>query len=182
MTYTEEQYNDVLRSTAAEMQALIVGHAESVKKLEATHASALAAKASLHEAEILRIKDEAAVTHKWHEDRYAALTAERDEIAAERDAARAAFEEKSAAHDVLESRIAELTAIPETPDILTQLNAAFKSALPPEAQASFAMPYAIVRVLVQSGEIELARAVISSIDVPPELAEAKAGLLALLLQ
>lgn len=30
MTYTEEQYNDVLRSTAAELQALKIAHAEAI--------------------------------------------------------------------------------------------------------------------------------------------------------
>jgi len=64
-------------------------------------------------------------------------------------------------------------------DLLDQLNTAFKTALPPEAQAAFAAPYAIVRVLVEADELELAKAVISGIEVPEELQEAKAGLLAL---
>jgi hypothetical protein len=65
-------------------------------------------------------------------------------------------------------------------DLLDQLNSAFKTALEPEAQAAFAAPYAIVRVLVEADELDLARAVIVGIEVPPELEEARAGLLAIL--
>jgi hypothetical protein len=35
ITYTEEQYNDVLRSTAAEMQALILSHKEAIEAKDA---------------------------------------------------------------------------------------------------------------------------------------------------
>ena len=66
------------------------------------------------------------------------------------------------------------------PDILAEMNAAFQTALPPEVRPMFAAPYAIVRVLVQAEQYDLARASIAGIEVPPELEEAKAHLLTLI--
>lgn len=65
-------------------------------------------------------------------------------------------------------------------EIIRQLHAAFTATLPPEAQVDFAVPYAIVRVLVEAGQFALAAAVIEGVTVPPELEEAKAGLVAIL--
>ncbi len=65
-------------------------------------------------------------------------------------------------------------------DTLARLNTVFASALTAETQSAFAAPYAIVRVLVQAGQNALAASVISGIEVPDELAEIKAQLIAIL--
>lgn len=64
-----------------------------------------------------------------------------------------------------------------TAQVLADLSAAFDTTLPPDAQTSFAMPYAIVRVLVEAEKWRLAAAVIMGIEVPPELADAKQNLI-----
>lgn len=65
-------------------------------------------------------------------------------------------------------------------ETITKLHAAFSSTLPGDVQVAFAMPYAIVRVLVEAEQWQLAAAVIQSVAVPPELEEAKAGLISIL--
>ena len=42
MTYTEEEYNDMLREKAAELQALHLDHAAQIEALNQAHAEALA--------------------------------------------------------------------------------------------------------------------------------------------
>jgi len=80
------------------------------------------------------------------------------------------------------ARIAELEAAPGSPEseTLATLNAAYKAAVPEAMQTAFAPAYAIVRVLVQAGEMDQAKAYVESLEVPPELAEAKTGIIALL--
>ena len=80
------------------------------------------------------------------------------------------------------ARIAELEAAPESPEseTLATLNAAYKATVPEAMQPAFAPAYAIVRVLVQAGEMDQAKAYVESLEVPPELAEAKTGIIALL--
>jgi len=84
----------------------------------------------------------------------------------------------------LESELAEAPYRPEptapADDLAARLNATFKTSLPPEVQAKFAVPYAIVRVLVQAGELDLAAAVIAGIEVPPELEPVKSGLMSII--
>jgi len=69
---------------------------------------------------------------------------------------------------------------PLSPPIISQLNAAFESALTPEQRIAFAAPYAIVRSLVEAGQMVLAAGYIASVAVPLELEAAKAELLQLL--
>lgn len=65
------------------------------------------------------------------------------------------------------------------PDVLTTLNTAFEEAIPAELRPAFASTYAVVRVLIQAEQYDLARATIANTPVPPELAGAKAQLLTL---
>ncbi|MCW1885515.1 hypothetical protein OKA04_12315 [Luteolibacter flavescens] len=78
--------------------------------------------------------------------------------------------------------IARLTAVPEPPPstLLSDLNAVFRAAVPVELQGSFGIAFATVRVLLQADETDLARATIEAIEVPPELAEAKAAMMELI--
>lgn len=78
----------------------------------------------------------------------------------------------------LEAKVAELTP-PSEADIITKLNDAFEAFIPADQRGEFAASYAVVRVLIQAGKPDLARAVIVSVGVPPELEEAKAVLLGL---
>lgn len=81
----------------------------------------------------------------------------------------------------LQARVEALTPKPsETPSTITKLHEVFTTSLTPEAQAAFAMPYAIVRVLVDAGQYALAAAVVTGIVVPEELQAAKQGILDLL--
>ena len=81
----------------------------------------------------------------------------------------------------LEARVAALTPpAVQQPDIISELNHAFETMIPPEARPAFAGAYAVVRVLVQADQIDLARAYIVSVPVPSELEEAKAALLTFL--
>ena len=66
------------------------------------------------------------------------------------------------------------------PDILTTLNTAFEEAIPAAIRPAFAATYAVVRVLIQAEQYDLARATIANTAVPPELEEAKAQLLTLI--
>ena len=77
----------------------------------------------------------------------------------------------------LQAQIAALTAPAPEPDLLSSLNEAFAKAVPEAMRGAFAQPYAIVRILVQAGQIDMARSVIEAIEVPPDLAAAKAELL-----
>jgi hypothetical protein len=63
---------------------------------------------------------------------------------------------------------------------LNELNAAFTAAVPPELQPAFAQAYAVVRVLVQAGQLQLAAGVVSGLEVPAELEAGKAQILTLL--
>lgn len=78
----------------------------------------------------------------------------------------------------LEAEVIALTP-PPVPALVEVLDDAFSALLSPEEQAGFASAYAVVRVLVESGKVELAKSFISGTQVPPELEEAKADLLAL---
>ncbi|WP_193214940.1 hypothetical protein [Luteolibacter marinus] len=69
------------------------------------------------------------------------------------------------------------------PDIgakLAGLNAAFKAAVPEDQQHLFTNDFATIRVLLQAGKDDLARKHLAAIAVPPELEEAKAGMLAMI--
>ena len=76
----------------------------------------------------------------------------------------------------LQAQIATLTAQAQA----AQNMAAFAEAVPAEMQPQFAATYAIVRILVQAGQLAMARHVIEQTPVPDELAAAKAKLLAAL--
>lgn len=86
--------------------------------------------------------------------------------------------EKTTRISQLEAQIAALT--PPESDLIGQLNQVFQTAIPADLQATFAAPYAIVRVLIQAGQTSLARAVIEAIEAPVELEAAKQEILALL--
>lgn len=84
--------------------------------------------------------------------------------------------------DAANARIAELSAPPSPApesDLLAALHDKFAEVLTPEQQTAFAMPYAMVRVLIQAGQSAMAHAVIAQTPVPADLAAAKAELLAL---
>jgi hypothetical protein len=71
---------------------------------------------------------------------------------------------------------------PPVPDLILQMTATFKGALaqlPEESRGQFAAPFAIVRMLMEFGETELAIAAIQMVAVPEELEPVKAQLIAL---
>lgn len=80
----------------------------------------------------------------------------------------------------LQAQIDTLSAPPAEPDLLANLNAVFAAAVPEQARGAFAQPYALVRILIQAGQIAMARSVIENTPVPAELAGAKAQILAAL--
>jgi hypothetical protein len=97
---------------------------------------------------------------------------------AELEGAARSMEEKDAQIAALKQQVIDLT--PAGSDLLGDLNAGFEQGIPAGARAAFAVPYAIVRVLVQAGQLDLANAVINEVQVPPELEDVKAGLIAVL--
>ena len=79
--------------------------------------------------------------------------------------------------DLTPEEIAARAPRPSPHDVISALHEAFVETLPPESQPAFASAYAIVRVLVEAEQWQLARATIASVEVPPELTEARDGLL-----
>lgn len=65
-----------------------------------------------------------------------------------------------------------------SPDILAKADEVFGQ-LPAEAQAGFAADYATVRVLIQAGRKDLAKAHIDAVEVPAEMQPLKDQLLAI---
>lgn len=65
-------------------------------------------------------------------------------------------------------------------DTLGLLNEAFQSSVPSDLLLSLAEQYAIVRVLIEAEQYELARHIINKVDVSPELEDAKASLIAII--
>ena len=100
---------------------------------------------------------------------------ERNRIAVEE-----TFAAKEARIEELEAQLAAATAPAPSVDLLSNLNTAFAEAVPEAMRPAFAGAYAIVRVLVQAGQVGMARGVIENTPVPPELAAAKTKLLAAL--
>lgn len=88
----------------------------------------------------------------------------------------------------LEDEIVNFQRLPEpSPEppaaeaaLISKLNEAFQANIPAEMRPAFAIPYAIVRVLVEAEQYDLAAAVIAGIAVPPELEAAKTNLIAIL--
>ena len=79
MTYNEEQYNDVLRSTAAEMQTLIVEHEAALKTSSETAAAAIKAAQDSAASDLQAEKDRSAIALKNLRDSAASdLQAEKD--------------------------------------------------------------------------------------------------------
>jgi len=74
----------------------------------------------------------------------------------------------------------EIAARTPQPDLLTTLNDAYNTSLTPDAQRLFAPIYAAARSLIEGDRLDLARGLIEDTEVPPELDEAKAGLLLLI--
>ncbi len=77
----------------------------------------------------------------------------------------------------LEAEITRLTSPPPINEKLSELNAVFKEAVPKELWGAFTIVFATVRVLLQAGELELARATIEATPVPEDLKDAKALIL-----
>jgi hypothetical protein len=67
-----------------------------------------------------------------------------------------------------------------TTTIFGSLNEVFERGIPIELRSSFAIPYAIVRVLVEADQYELAKSVISDTEVPEDLQSIKQELIDLL--
>lgn len=130
-------------------------YAKLREELTAEHAEALAGK--IAELNASHAKDSADTLLKHYE----ALAAKSDRIG-----------ELEAEIDLLKN--------PPQPDILSELGSAFKAAVPVELQGMFGVHFAVVRILLQAGEIELARSTVEAIQVPEELAGAKAQILSLL--
>lgn len=76
--------------------------------------------------------------------------------------------------------IARLTAPPAIDEKLSELGQAFKASVPEDLQGTFGGAFAVVRVLLQAGEHDLARKTVQAIAVPPELESVKEGILAML--
>lgn len=79
----------------------------------------------------------------------------------------------------LETALATALAPSASPPLLTQLEGIFGQ-LSSEVQEAFAASFAVVRVLVEAGRTDLARAHVAALTVPPELEEARQGIVAAL--